>query len=277
MPLTEIRRADILRVMEQVAEFSGPSNSNKVHTLLVMMLNSAVERELVQSNVALGIRKLFRLQPRDRVLSDAELKTLWQTLEVGAKGKASDGHGFHPTTARALQVCLLTGQRRQEIADMKWSEIDLPGKLWTLPRERSKNRKAHTVPLSLPVCEILQAARATAPKSSWVFPTPIGSHSDKTTGEDPIPGMALRTALARFAAEHDWPALGPHDLRRTMATRMAEEPLLGSSDVIGWILNHAPQGVTRQVYVRANYLPQARTLMQAWADVLATQPSTSRP
>lgn len=268
LPLGEIRRSDIMDLMTKVASENGLPTSNKVHTLVVMVLNAARDRELIQANPALGLRKLYKPQPRERVLSSEELAVLWNALTESAHTSPGETTGFHPTTARALQMCLLTGQRREEVAGMSWSEVDMNERFWKMPRERVKNRRSHTLPLSSEAIGLLRSAKRVSGESPWVFPAPVFSRSATIADHMHLPGMALRTAIARFAKDRGWPSVGPHDLRRTMATRMAEEPICGSTDVIASILNHSPQGVTRQVYVRANYLPQARLLVEAWGQQL---------
>jgi len=276
VPLAEIRRADVMDLMQKVAVENGPHSSNQVHTLIVMVLNSALERELIVANPALGLRKLYRPQPRERVLSASEIRVLWAALQASACSTPGETTGFHPTTARALQLCLATGQRREEVAGTPWSEIDIDVKLWKLPKERVKNKRSHVVPLSTVALEVLRSCKRANPSSRWVFPSPASSRSERLADDIPLPGMALGRAIGRFATDLGWPNLGPHDLRRTAATRMAEEPISGSPDVIGRILNHAPQGVTRQVYVRADYQPQMRQLLERWSEELGRLMSAER-
>jgi integrase len=178
---------------------------------------------------------------------------------------------------RFLQLALLTGQRRTEVAEMRWPDVDLDQKAWTLSAEQTKASRAHVVPLSDAVVAILTALprktrtmpNGTTRPSEWVF---------TTTGSAPISGFSKakeiverKVAAARKEADNSaesMPDWGIHDLRRTAATEMGR---LGTAEfIISKVLNHAAAGVTGQVYNRYEYLAEKRHALDAWARYLDT-------
>jgi integrase len=164
---------------------------------------------------------------------------------------------------------MITGQRREEVASLSWEELDREAATWTLPASRSKNRKAHIVPLSPLAIEVLDdLARAPWPSKGFVF---------TTTGRTPISGYSrakrrLDLAIARVRAaecgEADVASLAVwriHDLRRTLATGL--QKLGVRFEVTEAVLNHlsgARSGVAG-VYQRHDWAAEKREALDRWA------------
>jgi integrase len=111
-----------------------------------------------------------------------------------------------------VRLLLLTGQRRAEVAEMRWSEIDFKTRAWTLPKERAKNGVAHTVPLLPQAVEILETLPRIAGEDDLVF---------TSNGKTPVSGFSK--AKARIdAVLPDLPHWTFHDLRRTFASGCAK-------------------------------------------------------
>jgi integrase len=153
-------------------------------------------------------------------------------------------------------LLILIGQRRSEIAEMRWSEIDFGAKLWSLPKERSKNGQAHSVPLSAQAIEILQGLPRVSGNLGYVF---------TTNGHTPVSGFAK--AKQRLDAKLpqgmlDWTL---HDLRRTFASGAAR---LGIAvHIVEAVLNHKSgtiKGVAA-VYNRYSYDMEKRVCLEAWS------------
>ena len=179
---------------------------------------------------------------------------------------------------RALSVgrpglMLATGQRRSEVGDLPWREIDVDKALWTLPASRTKPGRAHLVPLSPLALSIL----AEAPKlGAHVFSTrttpkgetiPISGWSKSKAKLDALAIEALREQTGD--AEATIPEWHLHDLRRTCATLLTRDCKV-SRLVVGKVLNHAEQGVTGQHYDLHDYLPKKRMALDLWGARLAT-------
>jgi integrase len=199
--------------------------------------------------------------PRDRVLSDDEIVAFW-------KGCKSLGWPF----GWLFRLLLLTAQRRDEVGNMTWLEVDLEGGLWMLPRERAKNDRAHEVQLSRLALEILAAAPR-IDGSQFIFTTtgrrPASGFSKAKQRLDTRMAQVLTEELAKGYPGKDKIATGVpawtlHDLRRTAATGMAS--LNVPPHVVDRILNHVSgtiRGVAA-VYNRHAYLDERKAALEAW-------------
>jgi integrase len=110
------------------------------------LFNWAADRSVVEASPIVRIPKPGKETDRDRVLSEEEVVAVWRAADA-------IGGPFGP----CIKLLFLTAQRRDEVAAMRWSEIELAGGMWTLPRERSKNDKAHEVPLAPLAVDLLQS------------------------------------------------------------------------------------------------------------------------
>jgi integrase len=148
-----------------------------------------------------------------------------------------------------IQTLLLTAQRRDEVSTMRWQDIDLEARVWTLPRENTKADRAHEIPLAPLAIEVLTALPRTG---EFVF--------SSTRGERPITGFSkLKAHTDQLAAFSDWRL---HDLRRTAGTGMARLGIAVST--ISRVLNHQEGGVTK-IYNRYSYLDEKRHALETWA------------
>ena len=140
---------------------------------------------------------------------------------------------------------------------MQWSDVDLDAGTWLLKAADTKAGRAHLVPLSAPVIELLRSI----PKLG------DGIHVFSTDGEKHISGYAkLKSRLDKFIAAGEADAVRPwrlHDLRRTAATHMVRLWVL--EEVVGKVLNHASVGVTAKVYALHRYQPEKRSALDRWA------------
>jgi integrase len=184
-------------------------------------------------------------QARDRVLTDAELVALWRACEGDTP--------FGP----ALQILILTGARRAEVSEMRWSELDVDGTEWKLPPARTKNGRPHTLPLA-PQARRIIAAMPMIDGSDYVF---------TTNRRNPITGgwHKVKDRISRRAGidPRSWTL---HDLRRTAAGGLQR---LGIRvEVIERALNHV-SGVYRGVagiYQVDPLADEVRVALERWAD-----------
>jgi len=248
--LGAIGRADVHELLDGVVDRGSPVMANRVLAALRKLCAWSVDRGIITASPCTGIKAPTAERSRDRVLSDDELRGVWT---------ACDAIGW-PFGA-LVKLLLLTGQRRDEVGRMRWSELDLGGKTWTLPRERAKNGVAHTVPLSEPVLTILAALPriASAKGEDYVF---------TVTGKTAVSGFsnAKERIDALLAASHGEPvpAWVFHDLRRTAATGMAR---LGTAlPVVERVLNHVSGsfGGIVGVYQKHGFADEKRHALTAW-------------
>jgi integrase len=207
------------------------------------MLRWAVSRGDLDHNPIEGMRKPQGSKPRERVLSDDEIRTLWNSLPQALARS--------PEYQRIIKLCLVTGQRVGEVVGMTQSEIDRKHKLWKLPGARTKNGHPHAVPLSPLAIELIGNADP-------VFPNNTRD-----------PSLAVSRTIYRAQDRFGIPHWTVHDLRRTALTGMAK---LGVAPIVlGHIANHrttTKAGMTLSVYVQHAYEKEKREALELWADRL---------
>jgi integrase len=257
--LSDFHRRDVNRCVDPITKRGSPIEATRAFEDLRAMLRWAVNRGDLDHNPIGGMKKPATSKPRERVLSDDEIRTMWAGLPtVLAKS---------PTCQRIIKLCLVTAQRVGEVAGMRRAELDLKQALWSLPGSRTKNGHPHSVPLSDEAIGIIKEALADADKT-FVFPS----------GDAAMHARAVAKTIARATeASKDHPkgrfGLTPftaHDLRRTALTGMAR--LAVAPIVIGHVANHrttTKAGMTLAVYVQHQYEKEKRGALELWAGRLA--------
>lgn len=226
MMVHDIRRADVVRVTDDMILDDLSTRANRATAAIKKLMNWAVDRGIIDTSPLTAMKLPVKEQPRDRVLSGQR---------AGSRMASRRGRRLLCT-----QILMLTGQRRAEVSGMRWSEIDFETSTWTLPANRVKNATLHVVPLSEAVVDILPATPRFL-KSDYVF---------TTTGQSPISGFGRAKDRIDEHAQLSEP-WRLHDLRRTMATKMAE--LRIPPHIIEAVLNHKT-GIVSGV----RYLPRLR-------------------
>ena len=252
-PIGSIARGDISHRISVIVGRDADVMANRALSYLRRLFSWAVNEGRLGTSPLIGMRPPAKETTRDRVLDDEEVRWLWQ---------ACDSMGEH-WSGPFTKLLLLTAQRRDEVAGMRWAELDLPSATWRLPAERTKNGRAHDVHLSDAACAILNKI------------TRVGDYVFSVTGTTPVAGFSKvkrRLDAAVLAAKRA--ELGPecdavprwthHDCRRTAATGMAK---LGvAPHIADRILNHVAGGLkgVAKVYNRFEYLPERRAALEAW-------------
>ena len=250
-PIASIARRDVDELLDTIADRGAKVQANRTLAVLKTMFRWATEKEYIAASPIERMRPPTKERTRDRALSDDEIRFFW-------KATAELGWPF----GSLFRLLLLSAQRRDEIAGMTWGEFDFEKRVWTLPRERSKNDKAHDLALSALVLEII--AELPYLSDTLVF---------STNGRNPVSGFSraksrLDAFMDGLRREEGGNAIEPwilHDLRRTAATGMAG---LGvAPHVVDKILNHT-SGTIRGVaaiYNRHEYLAERAAALEAWA------------
>ena len=264
-PMPHIGRADLQPIIDKIPT-AKRGMRRAVFTYASILFGWAHRRGNIAENPLPAMDKPEAPKARDRVLSDAELAAVWT-----ASAKLSDPFGPF------FRLLILTGQRRSEVAEISWSELDRANALWTIPASRAKNGAAHIVPLSpaalaeLDSLALAQQINAKAKKpdgSKW----PIVGYALTTTGYSPISGItkakaALDTAISEARKEAGG-GVAPwriHDLRRSLATGF--QRLGVRFEVTEATLNHisGAKGGVAGIYQRHDWREEKRSALEAWA------------
>jgi integrase len=261
--VADIKRRHIVLLLDDIRD-RAPIVGNRVHGALTRFFNFTAERGIIEDSPCTRIRKISE-KGRSRVLTDGEIKLLWKALDL--ENKDVD---LYAVSKLALKMILLTGQRPGEVCGMAWDEID--GDSWNIPAERMKGKEPHRVPLSDLTKRIIEDARVYSGTSKFIFTSPRSplygfKKPEKAKPKDDDAPMSSH-ALPRAMVRH-WKEMGfdteerftPHDLRRTVRTRLAE---IGVSDVIAErVLGHKLQGMMA-TYNRHPYDVEKRQALGLW-------------
>ncbi|RWN69950.1 MAG: site-specific integrase [Mesorhizobium sp.] len=261
VPLTDLHKRDVGRVVDPIVKRKKLTESVRVFEDMRGVFRWAVGQsgDLEHSPME-AMKKPVKLKPRERVLDDDEIRILWNGLPKALpRSKA---------VQRIIRLCLATGARVGELAELPIAELDFKTRIWNLPSDRAKNGHSHQIPLSdLAISILKDAIEAAGKKAVYVFPAEDG----------PLSGAAVaRTILraneitedkprGRFGVEH-WTA---HDLRRTCASKMSEIGI--DHFIIGHVLNHVSTTkatVTTRTYIKRSYEAEKRRSLELWADRL---------
>jgi integrase len=257
-PISEITSDDVKRLVRGIAK-DAPSQANHTLAYLKAMLGWAVSEGLIEKNPAIGVAMPALKSERDRALDDDEIRLFWPACD-------KVGWPFGPL----FKLLLLTGQRRDEIGQATWSEIDLEKGTWTLAGRRTKNGRPHIVHLAPLAVEILEGLPRVASAKGYVFTT------GKAGGDVPVNGFTkppqrLAAAMLELRKAELGDSAAPiehftlHDLRRSAATGMASIGI--APHVVDKILNHSTGKISgiAAIYNRFEYLPERMAALEAWS------------
>ena len=256
--LADFHRRDVNRCVDPITKRGSPIEAARAFEDLRAMLKWAVNRGDLDHNPIDGMKKPATSKPRERVLTDDEIRSMWAGLPtVLAKSV---------TCQRIIALCLVTAQRVGEVAGMRRAELDLKRALWSLPGSRTKNGYPHSVPLSPAAVGIIKEALADA-GGPFVFPSDDGAMHPRAVAK--TIGRAIEPTKDHPKGRFGLAPFTAHDLRRTALTEMAK---LGVAPiVIGHVANHrtaTKAGMTLAVYVQHQYEREKREALELWADRL---------
>lgn len=238
-PIGTLQRRDICELVDKVKLERGPSSAVNLQSWVRCLFGWAVDRGELQASPAAGMRAPAPLKQRQRVLTDDELRAVWSACDAYR----------HPFSA-LVQLLLLTGCRRNELADLAWSELDLAQKVIIIPPGRTKTGRAQLVPLSEQALAIISAL----PQTDDCFVLSV-------TAGKPLCGFnQMKKALEKKID----PALDPwtlHDLRRTCRTGLSR--LKVPEHIAERCLGHAVRGIERTYNVH-DYQDEKAAALTAW-------------
>lgn len=253
IPIYQLDRRAIVEMLDAIEDGQGPVMADKTLAHVRKAFNWWAARD--DRFTPPIVRGMARTRPaeraRQRVLDDQEIRDVWAALT---------GFDKPPVFARLVRSLLLTGQRRDEVSQMRWQEID--GAAWTIPGERYKTGLPTVVPLTAAVLDQLGPAR----RSGFVLTT--------TNGDRPFSGFskakaeldARIAAICRRERRMPMPNWRLHDLRRTARSLMSRAGV--PSDIAERVLGHKIPGV-RGVYDRHAYLAERRDALERLANIVA--------
>ena len=266
--ITTVSKRDLIEVLDEIAK-AAPVSANRTQTVLVKMMNWAVESDLLPVNPIAGLRKRGgKEDPKERALNDAELRVLWNALlspiDVGED------------VADALLLLLLLGQRPAEVAGLLVHEIsgfeDEERAVWECPASRHKSGRPHLVPLNTYARRLIRMAverrEEDGDEDGSVF-------ASKFTNRTTLARHSLSRALARIIERMvvqgpDADAIRslkahpptPHDFRRTVISGMSALGITAENRRA--VTGHSEKDVHGTVYDKYDRLREKRAALGAW-------------
>lgn len=252
MPLRQIAPAQVLEVLTKAAQNNGITVKDEAKRTLYGIFEFALEMERVDSN---PVRQWRGVLPANKTQHKRPLSK----LEIGQLMRDLSGYDRNFQTVAAFHLMWFTLCRPSEVTGARWSEIDLEGATWTIPAERMKKRKAHTVPLPCQAIELLRRVMSVTGHREYVFP----NRDDRTK---PMDNATLRQALKclNWATKYS-----PHATRTTGSTRLKNMNF--NSEWIERQFAHAIPNKVSGTYDHAEHFEDRIKMMQHWADYLDEQ------
>lgn len=215
------------------------------------MFRWALSQDIVEADPTAGLKAYDPGTPRERVLTAEEIEALWKWLDLGDLPSAP---------ADILKLELLTGARCGEISGLRVEEINREEWTWTLPAARSKNKQPRVTPL-IGVARQIVASRLGSVQTGPLFKAEVG-----TVLTSARVGHFLLTRCDRLPIEK----FNTHDLRRTVATMMAEMSL--SLDLVAAVIGHEAGGKNTRTlvrhYVRSDMIDRKFHALRQWDERL---------
>ncbi len=254
VPISELRAPGILPTLREIEAKGHHETAKRLRQYCEAVFTFAISTGIAERNVGADLRGALapcRAKNRPAIIDP---KGVAQLL------RAIDGYQGSPVVLAALRLAPLVFVRPGELRQAEWTEIDLDahdGPRWSIPAEKMKMRRDHIVPLSKQSVEIIEDLRPLTGHDRFLFPC------NRSNGRC-MSNMTLNAALRRLGYEQ-----GEHCAHgfRAMASTLLNE-LGWNSDLIERQLAHAERNSIRAAYNRAEYLPERRKMMQAYADYL---------
>lgn len=260
--MRDIARADLLATLNILDAAGKHDYVRKVRMWLAQLWDWAIEQEQASENPARTIKPQRAFGKRQvehfAALEIRDIPAFMERLSYEAELQS----------VLACKLLALTWVRTQELRMMEWSEIE--GDLWRIPEGKMKRRREHLVPLSRQAIELLDKLKARSRGSRYVFPN--DRRLDRPMSENSVLYLIGRIGYKGQMTGHGF---------RSVGSTWANENGF-NADAIERQLAHAPDDKVRAVYLRSEFMPERRRMLQAWADWLlpaqqrqASQPSTT--
>ena len=251
--IRDITKRDVIDLLDNIADTGRLVTANRVRAYLNKFLNWCVERDILDQSPAMGVKPSAKENSRDRVLSDDEIRWFWAACE---------GEGY--PWGHLGKILLLTGQRVGEV--VRITDRETTGDVWHLTSDRTKNGRAHDVPLSQASQDVLGAVERIKSDAGLIMTTngrtPL---SGFYKGRNHLADSMVEVASGEVGGHVEIPHWTFHDLRRTAATGMAR---LGIPvRVTEAVLNHVSGtgGGIVSVYQRYDFGHEKREALETWA------------
>ncbi|MBQ0754228.1 MAG: tyrosine-type recombinase/integrase [Gammaproteobacteria bacterium] len=245
-PIADITRIELIKLNESIEKRGAFDIAKKIRQWLGAIFDDALDRGEIQSNPAHNLKPSYRAEG-----AETKHHPAIRFNELPAMLSAVDDTGSHKLIKLAIRLLMLTAVRPAELRLARWSEFDLDAGAWTIPAERMKMRRAHSVPLTQQVLDALQQVKAIN-HNGYLFAIRGGQPISENT-------INKTLKLAGYGGKHTG-----HGFRHLLSTELNERGY--NRDWIETQLAHTGEDKIRATYNKAQYVEQRQQMMQEWAD-----------
>ena len=248
IPISQLKAKDFIEALKPLECAGKLDTVKRISQRINRVMTYAVNNDLIEYNPAGKIGAVFKVAHKQNMpsLPPSELPRIMKAISLAS---------IELQTRCLIEWQLLTITRPIEAVSALWSEIDLKNELWTIPADKMKMRRDHTIPLNKQAIRIIEIMKPISGHSEYVFPTlkaPFNNHMNKET---------VNTALKRMGFKGE---LVAHGFRSLASTALNEHGF--DYDLIEVSLAHVDRNAVRAIYNRATYLDKRRDMMQWWGD-----------
>lgn len=257
---SDITKGDIIQILHRITERGSLIMANRMRSYLSAMFQygiffddsvESITRQtqfFIQSNPVTTVQKIVKNERKgERSLTEEEVKIFWRAL---------DSSKMSIFRINVLKLMLLTGARVEEMANLRWDEIDCLEQIINLPSSRTKNKLPHIIPINNSVLEIIK----NNPRLHEIYLFPA------TDNMGPLKVDGFSQAITRLLKQINIEKFTPRDLRRTFKTLAGKAGI--SKDIRDRLQNHSLQDVSSLHYDKYDYLNEKREAMSTWNDYL---------
>lgn len=264
LPLRAVTSADLLAVIRQVNDGSGPAAAILTRQIASQVFTYAIANLRADNDPTYPLRRAIVRPPAKH----ADAKGATDIMALQSRLRVFGGNR---TTGIAVELLLLLFVRTAEMRGALWSEFDLDGRMWTIPAARMKKRRRHMVPLPARAVELLRELHEITGSGPLLFP-------NNRDASKPMSRMTVNRALEYMGFPPTM--FTGHDFRATASTRLHEMGFRG--EVVEMQLAHAKTDRVAAAYNHAEFLAERTAMMEAWAEWLekigeAAPEATRRP
>jgi integrase len=249
-PIGEITARELLVILRRVEDRGAIDTAHRVHQNCGQVFRYAIATGRAQRDPSADLRGA--IPPPNR----RHYPTLTDPQAIGELLRAIDGYNGTHSTRYALRLAPTLFVRPSELRKAEWCEFNLDKAEWRIPATRMKMKTLHIVPLSTQAVAILRELYCISGTGKYLFPSP-------RTATKPMSDNTVNAALHRLGYKGEFVG---HGFRHMACTLLNEQGW--NRDAIERQLGHAERDGVRAAYNYAEYLPERKRMMQAWADYL---------
>ncbi len=249
--IKSITAPQMLEVLRQIERRGALEVARRVRGICSQIFRYAIACGLADQDPAAPLVGALKPPPKNHYASITDPR------EVGRLLRAIDSYQGSQVVYCAFKLSPLLFVRPGELRQAEWNEFDLPAAEWRIPKEKMKMRNPHIVPLSRQALEIIESLKPLTGHGQYLFPA-------MTTNKRPMSDNTINMALRRIGYSKE--EMTAHGFRSMASTLLNEQGW--NPDAIERQLAHNERNNVRAAYNYAEYLPERRKMMQAWADYL---------